>query len=102
MTIYRVCVRAGKDGFETSVEDYECEFRDGFVYLTNFFNLKPIHTSAIDRMLEGLLYAYDPQLEVYTLDKDRIDPHIERMKERIRTYLLQRLEYIDYLIDICK
>lgn len=95
MVLYKVIVKATSHGFLVDAQEILS------VYLWDSC-CKNLRKSDIDRILANRLYAYEPELEVYTYDRERVETYITEMKEMIRLTLKERLSYTDYLLDVCR
>lgn len=102
MTLYEIKVKATKHGFCVEKKTYSGCKNDHMVHYTEGFFDISFPVSRLDQMLLGKLYGYDPEIVIYTFREEIIEDSIEEMKETILTHLKEKLEYIDYLIDVCK
>ena len=96
MALYRVNVKATRNGFDIHIQEILTP------YLWDCFCSEPFSPSKIDKIFKGHLYSYEPELTVYTYDKEDVEDYINEMKDLIREYLNQRLEYTSYLLDVCE
>lgn len=94
--LYLISVKATTDGFDIRVRELAT------LGLLDGYSSVPFKPSNLDKINKSRLYSYEPELSVYTYDKDAIKEYISEMKESIRSYLNQRLEYTDYLLDVCR
>ena len=102
MTLYEIKVKATNHGFCMEKKTYSGCINEHLVHYTEGFFDISFPVSRLDQILLGKLYRYDPELPIYTFREETIEDRIDEMKDIILTYLKKRLEYIDYLIDLCK
>ena len=96
MILYRIHAKATPNGFDINVQEILSP------HLWEIYCDHSFSPSKLDKILKGRLYAYEPELVVYTYCKEKIDGHIVVMKEMIRGSLTERLAFTDYLLDVCK
>ena len=102
MTLYKIVVRATTDGFDVKVDETDAQIRNDLVHC-NYGNFEEsFSTMVLNKHLTGRLYAYEPEITMYTCMGSNIDACIDSMKNTILNYLYQRLEFIDRMIDVCK
>lgn len=102
MTLYKIVVRATTDGFDVKVDETDAQIFGELVCWTSGDTEGSLPMMQLNKHLTGRLYAYEPEITMYTCKDSNIDACIDSMKSTILNYLYQRLEFIDRMIDVCK